>query len=354
MLAILIENIPDGVVLLNEDLEIVRANSAASQLLEDHIDIIDGSLTRISGRPVDELLDLPAGNPSGVIEVGGPEGKVLQVHGRRIRGDAFRGGVLVVRDTTMERRVAEQVQQHASLAAVGELAAGVAHDFNNVLQGIAVIAQALSDESSLSAQAKSDVATIVDQTTTGARVTRQLLDFSRQSPLTRRLVDLEEMLRDVCPLLERSLPANIAFTLDLPGIRIPVLADPALIQQLVANLVINARDAMPDGGHVDVRLSVLDPETDARVLPEVVMNGRWFDLRVTDSGCGMRPEVRARALEPFFTTKKRGAGTGLGLSQVYGIVQQHDGQLLISSHPGAGTTVSVLLPEHRDAAHKGD
>jgi signal transduction histidine kinase len=97
-----------------------------------------------------------------------------------------------------------------------------------------------------------------------------------------------------------------------------------------------------------VRLSVVDANTDSRVLPEVVQEGRWFELRVTDSGSGMTPEVRDRALEPFFTTKERGAGTGLGLSQVYGIVQQHDGQLLIASHPGAGAAVSVLLPEHRE------
>jgi PAS domain S-box-containing protein len=351
LLSMLIENIPEGVVLLDERLRVVRANATAAEMLEGHGEVADGSLIRIGGHSTEQLLDLPPGGPSEMIEVTVPDPLVLQVSGRRIEGGAFRGGVLVIRDATMERRVAEQVQQHARLAAVGELAAGVAHDFNNLLQGIAVIAEALGSEPDLPESARTDANTIVDQASLGSRVTRQLLDFSRQSPLTRQLIDLEALLREVCPLLHRTLPSRIEFVLEveLGGGRAPVLADPALIQQMVANLVINARDAMPDGGRLEVWLGTVDPDTDERVLPDEVNEGRWVEVRVRDTGCGMSREVRERVFEPFFTTKERGAGTGLGLSQVYGIVQQHDGQIVLASEPGQGTEVSVLLPEHSQA-----
>jgi signal transduction histidine kinase len=126
----------------------------------------------------------------------------------------------------------------------------------------------------------------------------------------------------------------------------PVLADPALIQQLVANLVINARDAMAQGGgRLEVGLRRLGSRAADPRLPEEVRSGAWLELRVSDEGCGMTPEVRARAFEPFFTTKEGEAGTGLGLSQVYGIVRQHDGHIVLSSRPGEGTTVTIVLPE---------
>jgi two-component system cell cycle sensor histidine kinase/response regulator CckA len=344
LLTILTENIPEGVVLLDDQYMIVRSNRAALELLNGQGEIVDGRLIRIGGRPTDELLDLPHGSPAAEIEIDEGEFQLIQVSGRRLSGGDFSGGVLVIRDATNERRVAEHAQHHARLAAVGELAAGVAHDFNNLLQGIAAVAEALRGEVAFSAQAKADVETIVDQTIVGSRVTRQLLDFSRQSPLTRRQIDFSSLLQEVCPLLARALPAAITFDFETVNRPVPVLADPALIQQMVANLVINARDAISERGRIVVTLEEPDQTPGARVLPDEVWSGSWIELRVLDDGCGMSSEVRARAFEPFFTTKGRGTGTGLGLSQVYGIVQQHDGQIMLASRPDEGTEVSVFLP----------
>jgi len=347
LLTILIENIPEGVVLLDEQHNIVRSNPAALEILEGHGGMMSGRLSSIGGRPTADLLDLPVGSPHAELQIDEPEFKVLQVSGRRLSGGPFVGGVLVIRDATTERQLAMHAQQHARLAAVGELAAGVAHDFNNLLQGIAALAETLQGDAGLSGQAREDVVTIVEQTVVGSRVTRQLLDFSRQSPLTRRQIDLGELLREVCPLLARALPTAIDFAFEATDDPLPVLADPALIQQLVANLVINARDAVSERGRIQVSLAEAERNGAPRTLPDEVRRGVWFEIRVADNGCGMPPEIRARAFEPFFTTKARGTGTGLGLSQVYGIVQQHDGHIVLESRPGDGTEISIFLPSAR-------
>jgi signal transduction histidine kinase len=344
LLTILTENIPEGVVLLDDEHTIVRSNRAALELLNGQNEIVDDRLIRIGGCSTDELLDLPPESPPAEFEIEDGDFRLLQVSGRRLLGGPFSGGVLVIRDATNERRVAEHAQHQARLAAVGELAAGVAHDFNNLLQGIAAVGEALRADVALSTQAKADVETIVDQTIVGSRVTRQLLDFSRQSPLTRWQIDFSILLQEVCPLLSRALPAAINFDFETVNQPVLVLADPALIQQMVANLVINARDAISDGGRIAVTLETPDQTAGAHVLPDEVWSGSWIELRVLDNGCGMPSDVRARAFEPFFTTKGRGTGTGLGLSQVYGIVQQHDGLIMLDSRPGEGTEVSVFLP----------
>jgi signal transduction histidine kinase len=341
-----LENIPEGVALVDPEQRVVRANSSARALLACYGESEDGRLLRIAGRPIDGFLDQPRGATSEILELEGEGKRALQVYGRRLPEQSLSGGVLTIRDVTTERRVAERAKGHARLAAVGELAAGVAHDFNNLLQGIAVLAEALREHSGMPRQARADIDTILEQTELGSRVTRQLLEFSRSSPLTRKLYDLGELLERVCPMLARALPSKISFELEAADRSYPVLADPALIQQMVANLVINARDALPDGGRVAVRLSHLNGEAEALALPEESSGGTWLKLTVEDSGCGMPPEVQARAFEPFFTTKERNAGTGLGLAQVYGIVRQHDGHVRLDSEPGSGTVVSVFLPVH--------
>jgi signal transduction histidine kinase len=341
-----LENIPEGVALVDSEQRVVRANSAARSLLDRYGEYQEGCLSRIAGRPIDGFLGQRHGAISEILELEGEDRRSLQVYGRRLPEEARSGGVLTIRDVTTERRVAERAKGHARLAAVGELAAGVAHDFNNLLQGIAVLAEALKGHAEMPAQARADIDTILEQTELGSRVTRQLLEFSRSSPLTRKLYDLGELLERVCPVLARALPSKISFELEATDRSYPVLADPALIQQMVANLVINARDALPDGGRVAVRLSHLNGEAEALALPEESDVGNWLKLTVEDSGCGMPPEVQARAFEPFFTTKERDAGTGLGLAQVYGIVRQHDGHVRLDSEPGSGTVVSVFLPVH--------
>jgi signal transduction histidine kinase len=163
--------------------------------------------------------------------------------------------------------------------------------------------------------------------------------------VTRRVVDVAELLRGVCPVLDRVLPASIRLQLNLPPERLAVLADSALIQQLVANLVINARDAMPDGGWVVVAARrTSGREAKGRHGPQG-RSGCWIEITIADCGSGMSAEVQGRAFEPFFTTKAHGVGTGLGLSQAASIVRQHNGHIELDSRLDWGTSIRVYLPE---------
>lgn len=240
-----------------------------------------------------------------------------------------------------ERERAENALQQAhKMEAVGQLTGGLAHDFNNLLQSIsgsfALIAKTPSSEkvsrwAELGAQAAAK----------GARLTAQLLAFSRAQKLELRRIHVAPMLRDMEELLATAVGkrVRIEMNLDLPA-RVIVLGDSTQIELAVMNLVINARDAMPNGGVVRIRTAPEQISNDPE-LPD----GRYLRISVQDDGTGMSPEVLDRAFEPFFTTKGVGKGTGLGLSMVYGVARQSGGRAEIVSAPGEGTTVSILLRE---------
>ena len=240
----------------------------------------------------------------------------------------------------------EQLRQAQKMEAVGQLTAGLAHDFNNLLMSI------LGSLDSPEARQQSDpalarrIAVIRQAAERGASLTRQLLAFSRKQILQPRRVDLNAVLRDTSQLLHGTLSGTIRLTLRLRPDLWPALVDPAQLEHAVLNLVINARDAMPGGGFITI-------ETDNAPLvaadcPEGMSPGAYVRLAVIDAGPGMAPDVLARAVDPFFTTKAQGSGpgsgSGLGLSQVYGFARQSGGGIHIASEPGHGTTVTVFLP----------
>ena len=245
-----------------------------------------------------------------------------------------RGFVVNARDVTEELRLQERLTQAQKLEALGQLAGGVAHDFNNILAAITSYGQLLVEELPAGTPAAEDATEIVRAAARGAAVTGQLLAFSRRQALETAVIELGALVRDTAGLLRPLLPSSIA--LRLPDADAPpahVRATRAQVEQIVLNLAVNARDAMPDGGELQLRVG-----TRARA------DGADALLVVVDSGVGMSEGVRTRAFEPFFTTKPAGRGTGLGLATVYGLVRQFGGTIEVESAEGAGTTVTVALP----------
>jgi len=239
------------------------------------------------------------------------------------------------------------------LAAVGQLAAGIAHDFNNILAVIVLYAQMGLQDKSLPTRLRSYIATISDQAHHAASLVQQILDFGRRAMLDPQPVNLVAFVTEQAALLARTLPDDIRVEIqagasdadasDTPA-SIYVSADVTRLQQLVTNLVVNARDAMPEGGTLTMSVMRLTiNEGDSAPLVEMAP-GRWAKLEVRDTGSGMDADVQAHLFEPFFTTKGPGQGTGLGLAQVYGIVKQHHGHIQVHTAPGTGTTFEIYLP----------
>ena len=237
----------------------------------------------------------------------------------------------------------QQVRHLQKMEAVGELAGGVAHDFNNQLVVILGYVGMLRDLPGTPPRMRELVSRVERAAEDAANVTRQLLAFSRQTPLSLKIVDLSEVVRAMVPLLRRLVGGSISLSLEqAPGATLAVV-DPAQFEQVVLNLVRNARDALPRGGHVRIGTTIRSEaqgEPDASDTPAYPC----VAFTVEDDGDGMEPDVRARVFEPFFTTKEQGKGTGLGLSTAYGVVRQSGGTIRVDSEPGRGTTFTVLLP----------
>jgi PAS domain S-box-containing protein len=250
-----------------------------------------------------------------------------------------------VDDITEYRQLEERYQQTQKVQAIGQLAGGVAHDFNNILTVISGYAQVLLRDSQLTETARRSITHIHDAGSRASNLTRQLLAFSRKQRLQPRIVYLNTVTAEMDSMLQRLVGENIRIrTIGVSGLA-PVKADPGQIQQVVMNLVVNARDAMmPAGGLLTIETAntVLGADY-ARLHPDVVP-GKYVMLAVSDTGVGMPPEVQARLFEPFFTTKAPGYGTGLGLATCHGIIKQSGGHIAAYSEVGHGTTFKVYLP----------
>ena len=252
---------------------------------------------------------------------------------------------MVIRETTQERAVREKVEEQDRLAAMGQLAAGIAHDFNNILTSIIGYSQLLSMRPDTPGPAKGHLQQIVSQGSRAAQLVRQILDFSRKTAVERQPLDLVLLLKEAVKLLERTIPESIQIVAEWSDNEYVVEANLTQLQQVITNLAVNAKDAMPNGGELRIKLSSLhlDPE-ERPPLPEMEP-GDWAVWTVSDTGAGMPAEVLKHIYEPFFTTKQPGEGTGLGLAQVYGIVKQHKGTIEVESELGQGTTFRIYLPQ---------
>jgi two-component system cell cycle sensor histidine kinase/response regulator CckA len=263
--------------------------------------------------------------------VPGPDGAVTSVMG-------------IAREISERKRLERELMQAQKMEAVGRLAGGIAHDFNNLLTAILGYSDLLLDRVRDDESLRPDLEQIRKAGERAGRLTRQLLAFSRKQPIAARVLDLNDLTSDLERMLVRVIGEDIHFELVQGENLGSVKVDPGHIEQLLMNLVVNARDAMPKGGRI--RLTTSNAELDAEFVRrhDGAVAGKFVRIEVQDTGCGMAQDVLAHVFEPFFTTKPAGKGTGLGLATVYGIVKQSGGYITIDSTRGAGTTITTYLP----------
>jgi nitrogen-specific signal transduction histidine kinase len=256
-------------------------------------------------------------------------------------------------DITERKSLEAQLRQAQKMEAIGQLAGGVAHDFNNLLTAIRGYADLVARTLADSDRRHADVDEIIKAADRAAGLTRQLLAFSRKQVLRPALIDLNALLADTSRMLRRVIGEDIELVTKLAPDLSPVLADVGQLEQVVMNLAVNARDAMPRGGRLSITTDHVTLDDSCAMHGGPVLPGPYVMLAVVDTGVGMDETTKQRIFEPFFTTKEPGRGTGLGLATVYGIVEQSGGYLWVYSQPGHGATFKVFLPraegtiEHR-------
>jgi two-component system cell cycle sensor histidine kinase/response regulator CckA len=247
-------------------------------------------------------------------------------------------------DVSDRKKLEAQLRQAQKMEAVGRLAGGIAHDFNNLLMVIQGYAELLIDRSKPGDAFRRNAEQIQEASQRAASLTRQLLAFSRKQMLAPTVLSIQGVVADMEKILRRLIGEDI----ELVSVNAPDLwrikADRSQIEQVILNLAVNARDAMPRGGKLTIETENVEFDNSQARLPVILTPGRYVMLAVTDNGCGMDTETQAHIFEPFFTTKEKGKGTGLGLATVYGIVKQSGGYIWVYSEPGQGTTFKVYLP----------
>jgi len=337
-----IEIIGDALVILDQRRRIADLNRAAAL-------IIGRSRAVAAGTIVDELLpglgefdsqprrvDVPWLSDTGT--------RVFDASITPIRsGDRVTGYVVLLRDVTERRSLEDQLRHAQKMEAVGKLAGGVAHDFNSLLTAIIGFAELASDELPATSPAQQSLSRIRRSAEQAASLTRQLLAYGRRQILQPEVLQLGEVIEHLLPMLHGLVGPDITLTTDLQSTLPAIRADRTQLQQVLLNLVVNARDAMPEGGPLSIRTRLAQIETPDPGVPEL-SPGQYVVLEVADSGHGVDAALADRIFEPFFTTKPFGEGTGLGLSTVYGIAKQSGGDVQVRSTPGKGATFRVFLP----------
>jgi signal transduction histidine kinase/CheY-like chemotaxis protein len=331
----IVKNLPSGVLLLDGERRIIALNEQAAELLPAVTESRMGDELELLGNlTLDEVLAYRGRTP------------LLVNRSKRIftvvATSAGAETVVVLHDVTLERAEEARESQKERMALIGQLAGGIAHDFNNLLAVILNYARFAEPEIQ-DAEVREDVRQIRLAAQRATELTRQLLAFSRREVIHPRIIEPNKLVGDMEKLVRRTLGEHIGlathFGDGLPAVRV----DPSKLEQVVLNLVVNARDAMPEGG--TLRLATADITLDAAdAEQESLPPGRYVAISIADTGCGMPPEVAARVFEPFFTTKEKGKGTGLGLATVYGIVKQAGGGIALHTEAGVGTVFRVLLP----------
>jgi signal transduction histidine kinase/CheY-like chemotaxis protein len=277
-----------------------------------------------------------------------PDGQMRWIHDTAfpVRGGAgqARRVVGVARDITESRQLEEQFRQSQKMEAIGQLAGGVAHDFNNILGATILQTELAEMTENLPEAARICLQDIRSNAERAANLTRQLLLFSRRQVMQPRDLDLNEVVTNLARMLQRMIGEDVRLQLHLNPTPLMTHSDAGMLDQVLMNLAVNARDAMPKGGRLLIETTEKILEEDYVGANSSVGPGRYVCLRVSDTGSGIPPEVLPRIFEPFFTTKEAGKGTGLGLATVFGIVKQHRGCLTVDTAPGLGTTFQILLP----------
>jgi len=259
----------------------------------------------------------------------------------------------VMYDITERKRLEDQLRHSQKMEAVGQLAGGVAHDFNNLLMLIQAHNENLRERFAADDPARKDASEIENAVTRAASLTAQLLAFSRKQVLRPKVLDLNVVLADVSEMLHRLIGENIEVKI-VPGRSLGrIKTDPSQMEQVILNLAVNSRDAMPDGGKLTIETCNVQLDDNGSRIHDGAPAGKYVLLSVSDTGIGMDRETRAHIFEPFFTTKEPGKGTGLGLATVYGVVKHSDGWIWVDSEPGRGTTFKIHLPRVEESPVEG-
>ncbi|HTB83117.1 MAG TPA: response regulator [Candidatus Sulfotelmatobacter sp.] len=304
---------------------------------EDRRRIIEAAMTKQELGEYDEIYRIVR-----------PDGSVRWIHDRGFpvrnpAGEIYRI-VGTAADITEQRKLEEQLRQSQKMEAIGQLASGVAHDFNNILAVIQMQSHLLEMVGNLSPEQKGFAAEIGEATQRAAALTRQLLLFSRKEKMQTRELDLDKSVNDMTKMLRRTLGENAELQFKFSMQPLFVLADAGMMDQVLMNLAVNARDAMPKGGKLVIETSAVEfDESIGQQCPQA-RAGSFACLSVSDTGTGIPPEILPRIFEPFFTTKDVGKGTGLGLATVFGIIQLHQGWISVYSQAGNGTTFRIYIP----------
>ena len=355
----LIENAADVILHMGEDARIRYASPAAEEMLDLPLDRVVGRNALSFIHPDDreivrgeiqELLSTPAGEvrvSHRIIRSDGSVRHAESVARNLIHVEAVGGVVVNTRDVTEQVELEAQLRQAQKMEAVGRLAGGVAHDFNNILTVVEGHAELLVQDLPPGSEQRESAAEILEAARRAAGLTSQLLDFGRRQMLETRTVDLSECVRGMRGILHRTIRADVEIRFELSETPLPIRADPTRIEQVILNLVVNARDAMPDGGklliatHREV-VESSERQTDGAAGVEAQGTNVSCVLTVSDTGEGIPEELQDRIFEPFFSTREE--GSGLGLATVYGIVEQSGGTMVLESDPGRGTTFTVRFP----------
>jgi PAS domain S-box-containing protein len=278
----------------------------------------------------------------------------VEISGRPVRDGS--GKVLyfevIVEDVSQVRGVEQRLRHVQKMEAIGRLAGGIAHDFNNVLGVVVAYSEMLADKLHDNEELYSLLLSITKAVERGGSLTRQLLAFSRQQVLEPQVMSLGEYLGSIKEMLARVIGEDLQLKIVTADSNLRVKVDPTQIEQVIMNLVVNARDAMPNGGRLTIETSEVEIDDEYCSRNPEARLGRHVVLAASDTGCGMPPEVLARIFEPFFTTKEQGKGTGLGLATIYGIVKQSGGHLNAYSEVGHGSTFKIYLPATEDEGAK--
>jgi two-component system, cell cycle sensor histidine kinase and response regulator CckA len=350
---------PIGVALLDLDGRVMEYNAAFSNILADGANGFEGREIAELFTPesrdavLSSLSDLRvADRPPGRVEVkiGGRDETVASVSFARLEDErgVIAGSICHVIDLTEQKRLETQFAQSQKMQAVGQLAGGIAHDFNNLLTAMIGFCDLLLLRHRPGDQSFADIMQIKQNANRAANLVRQLLAFSRQQTLQPRVLNVADVLTELSHLLRRLIGENIELKMvhgrELGLVRV----DQGQLEQVIINLAVNARDAMPQGGSLTIRTGNFTASAPVRRGAEMMPPGDYVKVEVTDTGTGIPPEIIDRIFEPFFSTKEVGAGTGLGLSTVYGIVRQTGGFVFVDSRTSEGASFNIYLPIHAE------
>ncbi len=369
----LFQSLRDAILVTDVQRRIINCNRAFADLFAYTLDELTGQQTLIlyespaQYQQMGEALRGLTDDPSQIFlfQFKTKEGRCFpgEVNLFRLYDDEERmtGYIGLIRDVTQRveaekqhQQLQAQLLQAQKMESIGRLAGGVAHDYNNMLSVILGNAQIAQSTLTPGGPLHEYLRQIIDAAQRSSAMTRKLLGFARKQAIVPQVIDLNETVAGMLTMLQRMIGEQVQLVWQPQPDLWSVLIDPSQVDQILANLCVNARDAMPDGGNIIIRTAMVSRRAPSGLSHGHMVAGEYVLLSISDEGCGIAPEIQEKIFEPFFTTKEEGRGTGLGLSTVYGIIQQNKGIVDVDSSPGQGACVSLYLPRHHAPAAEGE